>query len=105
MTTTTPDFIQNDIGLRLIIQFVLSDEITPRNISLSTTMEILVQKPSESTFTAKTATFTTDGTDGKIEYPWAATDIDEVGHYKARGHAIEPGKNYQTDIAEFVVGD
>ena len=104
MPTTTPDFITDDVGLKIIIRFVLLDG-TARDISNATIREIKVKKPQDTAFAVKAATFVTDGTDGEIEYPWIATDIDEVGHYKARGHIIEPGKDYQTDIFDFVVGD
>ena len=71
---------QYDIGTRF--EITLKDEgNSPEIVDVSTASvtEIIFKKPDGNTVT-KTAGFTTDGTDGKIEYTTLANDLDTVGH-------------------------
>jgi hypothetical protein len=61
-----------DVGT--VFRLTLSDGSTIVDASGATTKEILFRKPSGAVVT-KSAAFTTDGTDGKIEYVTAAEPV------------------------------
>ena len=74
---------QDDIGTEIKVQFVDCSEV-PIDISLASTIQIVLKKPSGASLT-KNATFLTDGTDGIIYYTIIAGDLDEVGTWKIQG--------------------
>ena len=51
----------------------------------------------------KTATFTTDGTDGKIQYVTIAGDIDEVGTWQVQGYVETSLGKFYTEKMSFQV--
>ncbi len=78
-----------DIGT--VFEVTLKDEgNSPEivDISTATTKELLFKAPSGTTLT-KTAAFTTDGTDGKLEYTTtSATDLMMEGNWQIQAHII-----------------
>jgi hypothetical protein len=76
--------IQNGLaGLVLKLQFVdINDD--PIDISAASNKEIIFKKPSGGLLVA-TATFTTDGSDGVIQYIITEGDIDEPGDWYIQG--------------------
>ena len=100
----------NDIGT--VFEITLKDEgNSPEIVDVSTaaTMEIIFQKPNGTSVT-QTASFTTDGTDGKIEYTTLTGDLDTVGLWKIQGHVVlgtaSPiNAQWRSDIDEFEVFD
>ena len=73
---------QNDIGTTIKIQ--ISDcSDNALDISSADTIQIVFKKPSGTSVT-KTATFTTDGSDGLIQYIIVDGDLDEIGSWKTQ---------------------
>jgi hypothetical protein len=70
------------------------------DISTATTKQIYFKKPNGATLT-KTATFTTDGTDGKIEYTTVADDIDVAGTWQIQGRLVFGSNEFATAIGSF----
>ena len=51
----------------------------------------------------KTAAFTSDGSDGKIDYTVILNDLDEVGTYQLQGNVVISDGTFYTDIHTFKV--
>lgn len=91
----------NDVGTRLGVTVKEGGSVV--DISGATaTKQIKLYKPSGTTVT-KDADFTTDGTDGKMEYVTVADDLDEVGVWRIQGYLSFDGWTGHTDISEFEV--
>jgi methionine-rich copper-binding protein CopC len=90
----------NDVGTKFLV--TIKDGSSAVNISSASTKEIIIQKPSGTKITA-TATFDSDGTDGKIYYVTVADDLDEAGSYKLQGKVIISDGTFYTDITSFKV--
>lgn len=87
---------KGDIGT--VFEATIMDGTSIVDVSSATTQELYFKKQSGTTMT-KVTTFTTDGTDGKIQ--WATTvigDLDEVGELQIQGHVILPTGEWKTDI-------
>jgi hypothetical protein len=89
-----------DIGTTLIGTF--SDSGTAVDISTASSIEMIIKKPDQTKLT-KTATFVTDGTDGKVQYITIAGDIDQAGNYKIQGKVVYGGATYYSSISTFKV--
>ena len=73
------------------------------DISAATTKKILFRN-SAGTIFERTASFKTDGTDGKITYTTASGDVTVSGTLKYRGAVIlSPTQNYQSSTCEIEV--
>lgn len=72
------------------------------DLSSATTKEIILKKPSGKTVT-KTASFVTDGIDGRISYLTIADDIDEVGVWQIQVHIVMPSSNWRSEVGSFRV--
>ncbi len=90
----------NDLGTALRI--LVKDGTATVDISGASTKNIILKKPSGVVMT-KTADFTTDGTDGKLEYITATADINEWGPWKIQANIITASTNFKSDIGEFTV--
>lgn len=76
------------------------------NVSGAATKELIFKKPVTGALITKAAAFTTDGTNGKIEYKTVAGDIDEIGTWEWNPHVIiSAGNEWYSDPLEFVVKD
>ena len=96
---------KNDIGT--IIRVTVSEKdcdciLQILDISGATTREFKLKKPSGATVT-KSATFTTDGTDGQIEYVTVDGDLDEVGEWKLQVYLVLPSGSWRSNIGSFRV--
>lgn len=89
-----------DVGTAFTLTVVEGTSVV--DISSASVKEILFQKPS-GTVVTKTATFQTDGTDGKIRYITIAGDIDESGYWLYQGHIVLPSWSGHTDTHGFEV--
>lgn len=94
---------KNDIGTTFKLTVKDEDDAVV-DVSSASTKDILIEKPDASVLT-KTSSFTTDGTDGIIEYSTISGDIDAIGKYKIQGKVILSGSTYYTDVKTFVVKD
>jgi len=74
------------------------------DVSDATAMTIYLKAPDGGVLT-KTAAFTTDGTDGKIEYVTIDGDIDEAGTWRAQGRVVTPDGDYASLPTSFAVYD
>jgi hypothetical protein len=76
---------------------------TVLDISSATTKEIVLLSPSGDKAT-KTAAFTTNGTDGKLQYTTTiTTDLHEPGVWRAEAHVILSSGEFRSDAPPFVV--
>lgn len=86
--------IVGDIGT--VVELTILDSTGAAfNASGATTKQILLRKPTGVVLT-KTASFTTDGTDGKIRYTLASGDIDVPGPWAIRGRVASGSYDYST---------
>ncbi len=104
MTCTVEEIHEGDIGtvFRVTVEECLNGVSTILDVSDATTQEIRMKPP---TGDAKTMTsgFTTDGTDGLVEYATIADDLDEVGNWKLQFHVVLPTGEWRSDIQKFKV--
>lgn len=90
----------DDIKVRLIVTIFEDDAAL--NISTASSKNIIVKKPDGTTSTF-TATFLTDGSDGKVYYDTVAGDLDQSGLYKIQGAIIINSGTYKSSIQVFRV--
>jgi hypothetical protein len=94
---------KNDVGT--VFNVTIKDQSNAIvDISAATTKQIIFTDP-EGTDVAKTATFNTDGTDGKINYVILVDDLDLVGLWKMQAKVITPAGTWHSNITEFNVLD
>lgn len=74
-----------DVGV--LIRLTVQQDGAAKNISTATTKEIHIYKPSGSEVT-RTASFTTNGSDGQVEVSTQSGDLDESGTYTATAHLV-----------------
>lgn len=101
MSTTISSFLHiGDAGTALTVQVLDSGSVM--DISGATLLEIRLRK-SDGTVIVKPAVFSTDGTDGKMEYVTTDDDLTTSGLYQIQGY-IEIGEsNWSTEINKFRV--
>ena len=96
----------DDIGTIFRATINDCDEITGiqsiLDISSATTKELIFKSPLGIVKT-KTASFTTDGTDGKIEWTTVAADLDVIGEWKLQAYIVLPSGSWRSDIGCFTV--
>jgi hypothetical protein len=81
----------------------VTEDCAAIDISAATSKVITFLKPSGE-YVAKTATFTSDGTDGKIQYATVSGDIDEVGLWKIQAIVeLGSGSLYHSSVKSFKV--
>jgi len=90
----------NDIGT--VFEITVTDCTAPINISTATDITLLFSKPDGSTV-EKTATFTTNGVDGKIRYITQANDLDAVGKWKIQARVTLPTGSWSSNLSSFKV--
>lgn len=72
-----------DIGVVIIL--TVYEDGAVKDISSATNLEIHIKKPG-GTVLEKTAAFTTNGTDGKLQYTTQSDGFTEEGYYEVRGN-------------------
>jgi hypothetical protein len=72
------------------------------DISTATITNFLVRRPDNSLLTWS-ASFTTDGTDGKIQYTSASNTFNQDGNWRLQGRVAMPLWSGRTDWYEFTV--
>ena len=88
----------DDVGTQFLL--TIMDGSAAVDISSASTKQIIIKKPSGTKMT-KSATFSNDGSDGKIYYSSIADDLDETGSYKLQGKVIISDGTFYTDIYDF----
>lgn len=92
----------NDIGLILRLTIKKESDDTALDISGTTTKNVLIEKPS-GTLLTKAGSFTTDGTDGKLQWTTVDTDLNEVGLYEIQAHVVDASVNLKSTRGQFTV--
>lgn len=92
-----------DVGPVLRVTVTKESDGTARNISAATTRQIIFRKPG-GTVVAKTASLTSDGSDGRMQYTIEAGLIDEAGTWKIQGFVVIGSTELHTEIGAFTVG-
>jgi hypothetical protein len=100
---------KNDFGTEIVL--TITTDGVPQNIGSSRARSFDFEAPSGSTFT-RTATYKTDGTDGKLKYISQADDFDEAGTWKVQAY-VEFGPDLpapatsklKSDVVAFFVKD
>lgn len=93
---------KNDIGST--IELTIIDNGIIYDVSLATTKQIILKKPSGAVLT-KTALFSSDGSDGKIYYIIVSGDLDEAGTYDVQAKLILPTGTWSSQMTQLVVKD
>lgn len=96
-----PEIHKNDI-IKFKIRFVDSDSGSVVDVSAATTLMIKFRKPDQ-TAVQQTATFTTDGSDGYIEYTTDNTDLDQSRMWHIQGFVSGVGLQNSTELGHFEV--
>lgn len=89
-----------DIGT--VFELTIKDGSSVVDVSSATTKQISFEKP-DGVVEDHAASFTTDGTDGKIRYATIAGDLDTDGKWKIQGKIILPSGAWHTGVDSFQV--
>lgn len=92
-----------DIGTVFKVKIVDDDTGDAIDISLCLIKEIKFAKPDGDTVVTYTASFTTDGTDGFIQYSTLAGDLDVHGRWEVQGRIVHPTFTNSSKIGSFIV--
>lgn len=91
----------DDVGTRFLAT-IKDENCTVIDISTATVKNIIFQKP-DGTKVTKTASFLTDGSDGKIYYDSIADDIDQRGMWQLQGYIEMSGATWYSNTYSFKV--
>ena len=91
---------KGDIGTVFVV--TVQDGSSAVDVSGATTKQVLFRKP-DGTVVANDAEFTTDGTDGKIQYTSVADDLDTVGQWHIQARVTLPAGTWRSDVGVFQV--
>ena len=81
---------------------ILDQDGSVVDVSGATTKEVVLENPNGKA-TSYAASFTTDGTDGKIEYTLKEGDVDKTGIWRVQGYIVLPAGEWYTAKDNFVV--
>ena len=90
----------NDIGTVLVS--TIKDGTSIVDISGDTIKQIILGKPDGTSLT-KSGVFTTDGTDGKLQYTTVSGDLNLKGVWKIQGFIITSGGSWGSSTGLFEV--
>ena len=91
---------KNDVGTVFVA--TIMDAAAVINISTATTKQLLFRKPNGTVLT-KAGAFTTDGSDGKLQYTTIAGDLSDVGGWSLQAKLIFPAGTWYSDVHRFEV--
>jgi hypothetical protein len=90
----------NDVGT--VFEATIMDGAVVVNISAATIKQLTFKGQSGSSKT-KSATFATDGTDGKLRYVTVVGDLDWAGQWELQAYVVMPTGAWHSDTAQFIV--
>jgi len=90
----------DDVGT--VFTATIKDGTDVVDISSASTKQFIF-KPENGSSVTKSATFTTDGTDGKIYYTTVADDLSVEGKWKLQAYIVMSTGSWRTDIYTFTV--
>lgn len=99
MATRTPH--TGDVGSIIRVLF-LDENGVALDVSGATTLEIFLRDPALAT-TTHAATFTTDGTDGLIQFTTIAGTFGSDGCWTVQGHVATVSQDWKSNTEEFTV--
>lgn len=92
-----------DIGTTFRVTVVENDVVL--DVSTSLTRTLYFKKPDE-TVVGQTAVFTTDGTNGQIEYVAVSGDLDQAGVWRLQALlTFAGGTRWSAEVGRFTVHD
>ncbi len=92
----------DDIGT--VLELTITADGVAVDVSGASVKNIIFEKPDRTSIT-RTASFTTDGTNGKIDYATIADDLDQYGEWSIQGFITLPSGSWHTDVGKFQVYD
>ena len=90
----------DDVGTTLLGTII--DDGSAVDISSASSIKMIIKKPDQTSST-KTASFNTDGTDGKMKYVIVSVDVDQVGNYKLQVKVVIGSATYYSSVSTFKV--
>ncbi len=100
MTCSTEEIHLGDIGTIFEITLKDCDEVV--DLSGATSKLIIFKKPDKIVVT-QTASFSTDGTDGIIQYATVLDDLDQTGFWYIQANVTLPSGTWSSEITRFKV--
>jgi hypothetical protein len=92
-------------AIGVVIRLTISEDGEVLPIAGATKKNIVLRSPSGVVKT-KTGSFSTDGSDGKLEYvTTSANDLDEVGFWRAQPDLAISGYDGRVSVASFEVAN
>lgn len=91
-----------DIGT--VVEVTVTEDGTAIDISGATTKTMRFRR-GDGTILDVTASFSTDGTDGKIQYAMLSGNLNSAGVWEVQGKAAAASWTYYTGIGQFMVED
>lgn len=89
--------------LNVIFTMTITEDCVAIDVSTATVKTLVFQKPSGSILT-KTASFSTDGSNGNIYYATLTGDLDEAGVWTVQAEvAFGASSSYHSEIKKFKV--
>lgn len=95
---------KNSSGIVFELLIVKPGTTIPEDVSAGSPVEIIFETPLE-VDKVRTASFTTDGLDGRIQYTVLASDLNLAGVWMARGRITEGANIFYTSQISFRVSD
>ena len=89
-----------DIGT--VIQLILTRDGAVFDISAASVKQLRLSDASES-LRVKNAAFTSNGTDGKLQYTTIAGDLDCLGTVRVQAYVVLPTGSWSSDQVAFTV--
>lgn len=103
ITVLTDKVFVNDIGT-VFRATIKEDDVAVDVSSASVTKQFIFQPPDGVSFT-RNAVFTTDGTDGMIEYVSVDGDLGIGGNWRIQAYLVLSAWTGHTDVVQFKVYD
>jgi len=95
-------FHVGDSGILFKFRAIKAEDLQPMDISTATEMYMLFKKPDGTSFYTE-AQFSTDGSDGYIQYTSIAGDLDTVGTWQVQGFITLPSFSGRLEKKKFKV--
>ncbi len=96
----TADLHVNDVGT--VLRFTIKEAGVPLDLASVTSKKLKLEKKDKTTL-YKDLSFTTSGSDGKVEYITAAGDLDQKGKLRAQVYLESSDGKWHTSIVEWEV--
>lgn len=99
--STCSELQKNNVG-SIFRKTIVDQDGNVVDISSATTKNFIFNKPGGSQL-VKATSFTTDGTDGKIQYASASGDLDEIGMWSYQAYIVFVSGSFYSNVDSFKV--